>query len=632
MRYILLSVVCLSLFVIVRCTSSTKSYAALSPKTEFVGNETCKSCHKRYYDSYIETGMGHSFYLPTRANSIEDFSASSLVYDKFSDFYYHPFWKNDSLFLLEFRLVGKDTSYKRVEKINYVVGSGNQTRSYLLERKGYLYEVPITWYVRKKIWDLSPGYDGGHNSRFSREIGEECMACHTGNFEFVAGSKNRFKNIGLGIDCERCHGPASEHIKKMQAKAEIDVSKNIDYSIVNPKKLPIDAQFDVCQQCHLQGTNILQEGKKSVRDFRPSMALSDVYAVFVEKNENPDAFGIASHADRLKQSQCFIQSKGKLTCTTCHDPHKSIHKTDASIYIKQCEACHSPKPHAEAISKKFCTAPETEKMKVNGNCISCHLPKGGTSDIPHVSFHDHKIRVIKAESEQKSETNLSPSELQAEKKFVDLICQNSSSVSPDITAKAYLSYFETHNALAEYLEKAAKGLDEKSLYERARLAFYQKNPTQAHQYLAKALAKEPNNALLYFLQGEVYEAQSNFSAAQTAYETAFSHNPNSIEAELKATIMLLNAHTGDRSILPQAEQRLQKLLQQKPFDERLHSNLGFVLLNAGRFPEAERAFLKALQLNPDYKQALENLVAMYNAKGEVQKVKEYERRLNSPIK
>ena len=62
-----------------------------------------------------------------------------------------------------------------------------------------------------------------------------------------------------GIDCERCHGPGSIHVKQRQNGSKVDTSKYIDYSIVNPAKLSIDEQFDVCQRCHLQGNAILKE-------------------------------------------------------------------------------------------------------------------------------------------------------------------------------------------------------------------------------------------------------------------------------------------------------------------------------------------------------------------------------------
>ena len=82
---------------------------------------------------------------------------------------------------------------------------------------------------------------------------------------------------------------------------------------MNPAKLSIDAQFDICQRCHLQGNTVLKEGK-SFYDFKPGMKLSDFMTVFLPKYKNADdEFIMASHADRLKQSTCFIKSKEKVT-------------------------------------------------------------------------------------------------------------------------------------------------------------------------------------------------------------------------------------------------------------------------------------------------------------------------------
>ena len=91
----------------------------------------------------------------------------------------------------------------------------------------------------------------------------------------------------------------------------MDTSKEIDYSIVNPAKLPIGLQFDVCQRCHLQGNAVLKEGK-TFYDFHPGMTLSDIETIFLPKYEGDNEdFIMASHADRLKQSQCFIKSEEK---------------------------------------------------------------------------------------------------------------------------------------------------------------------------------------------------------------------------------------------------------------------------------------------------------------------------------
>ena len=116
--------------------------------------------------------------------------------------------------IMEFRLDGADTMHKRTEHISYIIGSGQHTNSHLLQVNGYLYQAPITFYTQKQEWDMAPGMSGGFNSRFGRVIESECVTCHNGLPEQVAGSVNKYTGIPLGIDCERCHGPGSIHVAR----------------------------------------------------------------------------------------------------------------------------------------------------------------------------------------------------------------------------------------------------------------------------------------------------------------------------------------------------------------------------------------------------------------------------------
>lgn len=575
-----------------RCGRTPGGYLNLAPDVAYTGNASCESCHKKIAQSYRETGMGRSLYRPARDQIIETFTDETVVYDPHSDYAYHPYWSGDQMYIREFRLSGSDTTYRRDEEVDYIVGSGHQTRSYLLNRNDYLYEAPITWYVNKQIWDLSPGYEDGHNSRFTREIGEECMACHTGNFTYVEGSKNRFHDVGLGIDCERCHGPGSAHIEAIEGGQLIDVGEEIDYTIVNPGKLPIGKQFDVCQQCHLQGVNVFRAGK-SIRDFRPGMSLREVLDIFIERQEDPEAFGIASHAERLQASQCFIESAGRLTCTTCHDPHKSISVTDSLVYIRQCTGCH------QAQKQPLCAAPAHQQAEMGGNCISCHMPGGGTSDIPHVSFHDHKIRVVR-------EAGLTVSE--EEKDFLRLVCATDSAPSADIQGRAWLQYFERHAPDTANLRRAASLLDPGNDSYQARLAYYQGDFEAALRRVEALLAQAPEKAEILFLQGEILEASGRYNRAYESYRKVWDTNPEMVEAGLKSGTTLLRARQGDREVLPEAQAIFEQLRIRKPFDVRILSNLGFVWLNQGDLKQAESALVQALSYDPDYQQALENMV------------------------
>jgi Flp pilus assembly protein TadD len=570
-----------------------RSYAGLSAETAYVGSQSCQSCHQDIYTSYLETGMGRSLYPPDTAEIMERFGPEEVVNDPRLDFSYVAFWRKNELFIREFRLDGADTVFQRTEKVDYIVGSGHQTRSYLLDRNGYLYEHPITWYVSKQIWDLSPGYVD-NNSRFSREIGQECLSCHTGYIDYVPQSKNRYREVAMGIDCEKCHGPGQVHLERMLAGQQVDTEEEIDYSIVNPANLPLQAQFDVCQQCHLQGVNVYQPGKEVV-DFRPGMRLHEVYDVFLESRGDSNAFGIASHAERLQQSRCFIGTAGKLTCTTCHNPHKSITVSTEDDHIRQCLRCHS------ATDQLLCAAPEAEQQTMDGNCVSCHMPKGGTSDIPHVSFHDHKIRVVEPQD------STSP---QAMREYLELHCVSSPAVSRLENGAAWLSFFERQEANPAHLRRADSLLSGTKGYAAARVALYQGRYEQALALVEELLEKESPEPEWRFLKGEILEGQGNVEAAFSTYDQLYQSEPENIEAGLQAVLMLLKARTGQSEVLPIAQQRLEVLRQAKPFDERILANLGFVALNQGELSRAQSYLFQALSYQPDQAAALENMVML----------------------
>ena len=138
------------------CNSSSQKkdhdsiYLNHQDSVKYVGMESCRSCHTTIYNSFIQTGMGQSFHIASKQKSVANFGKHDVVYDKFSDMYYHPFFKNDSMYILEYRMEGKDTVHQRTERVDYIVGSGQHTNSHMTSVNGYLYQLPLTWYAQKK--------------------------------------------------------------------------------------------------------------------------------------------------------------------------------------------------------------------------------------------------------------------------------------------------------------------------------------------------------------------------------------------------------------------------------------------------------------------------------------------------
>src|SRR5207245_10953051 len=143
--------------------------------------------------------------------------AAAQCYDKACN---NPFAFQHAEFLVERRGAGifhketrRDPSGKVVaqsdEEIEFAIGSGTHSYSYLIERDGRLTQSPITWYEQKKTWDLSPGFRQ-QRSAFERPISAGCLFCHSNRVEPIHDTLNGYEQPvfrGYAIGCQRCHGP-----------------------------------------------------------------------------------------------------------------------------------------------------------------------------------------------------------------------------------------------------------------------------------------------------------------------------------------------------------------------------------------------------------------------------------------
>jgi tetratricopeptide (TPR) repeat protein len=306
----------------------------------------CIPCHASIVDAFRQTGMGRS--IQARP-SVPKGS------------YYHR--RSNRHYTISERSIRRHQTGLDGEPINviersidFLIGSGNHAFTPVYRSpQGRLLQHPLSYYAESQAWAMSPGYDRPDHLDFRREIGDGCLFCHSASREPAP------------IDCFRCHGEAEAHRKAPRRG-----------NIVNPARLPAARQLDICLQCHLETASsgfpdsILVPGRERF-SYRPGEPLAD-YKVYFERADaaSADRFEINHAGYRLLQSACFRGSNGRLTCTTCHDPHRARARADA------CAGCH-PSAHASAAAR------------AEGACATCHMPLRRTQDAIHVRMTDHKI-------------------------------------------------------------------------------------------------------------------------------------------------------------------------------------------------------------------------------------------------
>lgn len=572
---------------------------------KYVGMAACRECHSDKFETFIHTGMGESFGDAKPEKSAARFHLRHPVYDAGTDLNYLPFWKDDDLYFLEYRLSPTgDTLHSRLERIDYIVGSGQHTNSHIININGFLYQAPLTWYAQKGKWDLPPGYENGQNSRFSRLIGDECMSCHNGLPGFESGSENKFTFVPKGIDCERCHGPGELHVQQKKKGILVDVTKGADYTIVNPARLSWELQVDVCQRCHLQGNAILEEGK-DFHDFRPGMPLRSVMTIFMSKYEGrEDEFIMASHAQRFQQSPCFIQSNKKgsamqFTCISCHDPHVSVKVTGTNVFNASCDKCHK---------KEACTEDPAVLRKTEYNCVQCHMPSNTTLDIPHVTVHDHYIR-----------KPLAPGTKVDEKRFAGLYAVNNDNPSQLLRIKAYLAQYEKFERGNKVLLDSAENIllmgGKAHLQEWIRLAFLKEDYAAVEAMSAEYTG---NDGWTLYRIGRSFHQLNKNKEAEVRLKAAVTQMPYQLDFQNEYAVVLI-----ENGRYPEAMALLNQLLTWQPRQVNSLSNRGYLHEKTGKKDLALKDYEAALKLDADYLPALFNLCRYYLEKRDKTRVLYY---------
>lgn len=566
-----------------------------------MGDETCASCHGDLYEAYHRTGMGRSVSRFDPATAPERFDGETTIYNATFDYYYEPLLRGDTLYQREYRRGPDGTiTHDLAFPTEWVIGSGNATRSYLMNVNGHITEMPLTWYVERQQWDMSPAYTQT-NFRFSRPIEQECMTCHNGLPEHSAYSIDHYTEVPLGITCERCHGPGGAHVEARLAGLEPPAGEP-DPDIVNPAHLSRDLQLDVCQQCHLTGTTVFKDGEDPAT-YRPGETLAAHRSVFVttEQRDDPERFGIASHAQRLALSACYQLSE--MTCVTCHNPHQPVAELGPEAFNEACLTCHSP---TEDPDEQACSRPEAATLAeaMTGNCVSCHLQKSGTSDIPHVTFTDHWIRrtlppAIAPDDIERALVRDRPFQLVRLEGATDNPAQAQLE-----EGMAYFQFYETRHELPAYLPDVIANIraglaagaehpDARVILGRALAASGQRAAALAA--LREATDRYPDNARAHYHLGEALLGAQQPAAATAALQRARDLQPSLIPAYVLLGEALL---ATNRPAL--AEQVLQEGIDRNPIHyPNLWNDLGFLLLSQNRLDEAEPLLQRATELDPD---------------------------------
>jgi hypothetical protein len=229
---------------------------------------------------------------------------------------------------------------------DWAFGAGDQAVTFVSKAGEDAYvEHGLTWYRRSGGMGITPGHSGKSGERYRTFDPDSailrCFQCHsTGPLRLA--DDFRIVPFEPGVQCEACHGPGGEHVER----------DGLRKAIRNPKAMSADELNQFCGTCHRM----------------PPAAGS------ATNWSNP--WNARHQPLYLSQSRCLVESKGALSCRTCHAAHQPVER-NAARYDAVCSGCHAKPQHKSAVGQR--------------TCVSCHMPAVRPNE--SLEFANHWIGV-----------------------------------------------------------------------------------------------------------------------------------------------------------------------------------------------------------------------------------------------
>lgn len=263
-------------------------------------------------------------------------------------------------------LVANGPSGEEGLPLEWAIGSGRRGVSYLSRTaEGRYVVLRISYFASGgRRWGFTPGQED--RSAINHPLGRKmhpaaaagCFLCHS---SVVAAAKDGHPDLELtrpGVGCESCHGPGRKHAEGR--------SRGKPVAIHNPAHGSAEELSRLCGRCH--------------RSEQENQAAQLVSAAEVPR----------SPAFALGLSRCFQESEGRLTCTTCHDPHGDARPAADSFYTRKCLSCHQPgQPNQTSCP-----------VRPDRDCVSCHMPQEVAHGAAEHRFATHDIAIYRDRSRE----------------------------------------------------------------------------------------------------------------------------------------------------------------------------------------------------------------------------------------
>ena len=354
-----------------------------------VGAQRCAGCHPAETEKWRGSHHDRAMQEASAETVLGRFDGRTLR-DVEQTWQFH---REGEDFVVDVSEAGRPTERLRVEATFGV----HPLQQYLVSREGgRLQALPAAWDSRpeaeggERWFSLHPGEsvppgDPLHWDQPAYTWNSQCASCHsTGVDRGYDPTTDRYDTRSLeeNVACESCHGPAGNHVARMEGRVEADgdstpggVGFRVTFEAWDPQRWErqkgeriasrrlarvVDPQLDVCSPCHSRRSSLVATpavGAPFLDGYSPQRIEPGLYFEDGQIREEVYVWG------------SFVQSRmyqAGVRCADCHDPHSLTLRKQGNTL---CSSCHDP--------ESFDAPEHRGHAKALGGigCVDCHMPE-----------------------------------------------------------------------------------------------------------------------------------------------------------------------------------------------------------------------------------------------------------------
>jgi predicted CXXCH cytochrome family protein len=585
---------------------------------EFVGSESCQSCHATEYDNWTGSHHDLAMQLPTEETVLGDFNDASFDYGDTTTRFYRD---GDKFMVRTDGEDGKLTEYA----VKYVFGVYPLQQYLLPLSRGRLQALSIAWDARPKPeggqrwYHLYPDEVIKHDDPLHwtgpyQNWNTRCAECHSTDLQKNYTMKTRSfdtRYAEIDVGCEACHGPGAKHLELAKAeqlasahqggfatalaqRGEWSFSEGQDIA-QRSEPLASRAQVDSCGRCHAR--------RGVLGDYHYGADLLDTHRLSLP--QSPLYHYDGQILDEVYVYGSFLQSKmhqAGVVCSNCHEPHSATLRAPGNGV---CAQCHKPTVYDSADHHHH--QPESS----GAQCATCHMPE--TTYMGVDPRRDHSMRVPRPDLSVVMGTPNACNQCHTEK---------DAGWALDALRKQGVNFRDTGSHIARSFAMLDAG-DTRAVPAIAQLA---NDSTAAPIWRATAMealgqvggreATQTMAALLYD-DDAIIRASTvrslQFLSLQQRYQLLTPLIDDEVTAVRMEVAVALAGVPLDQ-VPPEQADKLRKLFAEYTSIQQQHADMPGVLMQLGVFyatrgdaPAAEASYREALALNPQLLAAYLNL-------------------------